>query len=79
MQEFGVRLLSCGPNRLRVLARVRPILGQSPAAARAMIDSGEPVLLAVDVIHTEAAEIVRDLRGLGATVEMFISGDGPDH
>jgi hypothetical protein len=47
--SYGVRLTSPGPNRLGVLARIRPILGTSPANVKASLDGDQAVLLTVDI------------------------------
>jgi hypothetical protein len=74
---YGVRLTAPGPNRLAVLARVRPILGRPPAEVRAALDGGGPVLLAIDVGLPAAEGMAEDLRRLGASVEIFVSDPCP--
>lgn len=70
---FGVRMLSCGPNRLAVLAGVRPLLQLSPREVRSLIDLGEPVLLTIDVPQFSAEKLAREFTRLGASVEIFVS------
>ena len=68
---YGVRLTSCGPNRLAVLARVRSLVRQPPAAVKAAVDSGRPVVVAAEVGRSAAEELVAMVRRPGATAEIF--------
>jgi len=76
-QAFGVRLLECGPNRLAVLAIVRPLLGRPPAEVKAAITGGQPVEIAIDIGRDAATDMAEELRQLGAKAEVFVSID--DH
>lgn len=76
-QAFGVRPLECGPNRLAVLAIVRPLLSRPPAEVKAAITGGPPVEIAIDIDRDAAFGMAEELRQLGAKAEVFISID--DH
>jgi ribosomal protein L7/L12 len=69
---YGVRLIDCGPNRLAVLAKARPLLQRPPAEVRAAVDRG-PVLLAEDIGRWAAERLATEFEQLGATVEIFVS------
>jgi ribosomal protein L7/L12 len=69
---FGLRLKDCGPNRLAVLARVRQMLGLSPANVKKAIEDG-PVTLRVDMGPYTVAELRHDFEEMGANVEIFES------
>ncbi len=77
-QEFGIRVTSLGPNRLRVIALVRPYLWLSPKQALALASSGNPILLGEQFSWPNAWPLRDELNDLGASVEMFVTS-GCDH
>lgn len=74
-QAFGVRLIDCGPNRLAVLRRVRPLLGLTPAEAKAAINVDQPIQIALDISRDAAHALAAELDRLGAKYEIFVSID----
>lgn len=74
---FGVRVLHTGPNRLAVLARIRPRLDWPPARLKAAIDRNEPIVIATATSHSRARDLVKEFEQLGATVEAYITDPCP--
>jgi ribosomal protein L7/L12 len=72
MQVFDVRLLDIGPNRLPVLARVRPLLDRPPAECRELLDAGN-ILVASGLVRDKALNLASELEQLGAHVEIEVS------
>lgn len=75
--SYGIRLRAPGPNRLEVLAYIRPILGRPPAEVKAALDCGEPFLLAIDISRWDVERMAKSLRRLGAIFEIFVSEPCP--
>jgi hypothetical protein len=74
---FGVRVLQTGPDRLAVMARIRPRLDWSPARLKAAIDCGEPIVIATETSHSRAWDLVKEFERLGATVEAYVTDPCP--
>src|SRR5688500_3538675 len=82
-QAFKVRLTAIGPNRLPVLARIRPLLGLPSARCRSLAEAGG-LVVARDLMRGEAEHLAAELRALGSTATVAICcgcgcSDGPDH
>ena len=74
--SFGVRLKSCGPNRLTIMAKAREWLRLSPADFKARLDTGLVCVVEDVPMHT-ALQIESEWKRLGADVEVYISTPCP--
>lgn len=77
-QEFDVRLLDIGQERVPVLAIVRPLIGLPADACRRFVDAGGPVVFQ-NLSYSAATRLAAQLRNLGATVDITACSSSPDH
>lgn len=74
---FGVRVIHTGPNRLAVMAQIRPRLDWSPARLKAAIDGGEPIVITTETNYSGARNLVKEFERLGATAEAYVTDACP--
>jgi ribosomal protein L7/L12 len=67
---FHVILVEPGPNRLKVILRVRELLGLSLVEARRHVDSGEVILAIGGYMERYLHDLRDEFTKLGAVVKM---------
>jgi len=76
--SFGVQLISCGPNRLVVLSRVRQLLRLSLVDVKNIVDAG-PVMLGECLSDEKCQRLLNEFKDLGAEVDLTIFDTSHEH